>query len=141
MHPEEVPVNDFDVAVARWVEALNARDDRRVVDGALSPEVVVLRYGTGARSGEVVERLRDLESVAEWLSRTPAGTRFMVEESPVPLDEDPTQAEVRYRVFAGDFIGHGTWRLSLDAAGRIAWLEHVPDELPDGEPPEDGEAE
>ncbi|MGM0578812.1 MAG: nuclear transport factor 2 family protein [Myxococcota bacterium] len=119
-------------ALDRWVNALNRPGDPEATAEAVADDVVLERYGTGPWAGQQVERLEGAAAVAGWLARSPEGVRFEVEPpDPRAAVEEPGVVEVRYRVILEDFVNHGTWRLRLADDGRIAWLEHVPDEVPD----------
>lgn len=127
----------LDQALARWVDAMSSRGDREITEAAVHATVVVERCGSGAHQGEVVERFEGLDAVAAWLARTPEGTTFQVISRVVHVWVSPPGggtarrvAECRYRVRVDDFDNEGTWRFVLSPDGRLAWLEHAPDDLP-----------
>ncbi len=114
-------------ALGRWLEALNAPQDRAVVLAAVSDDVVVLRHGNYDSRGEVVEQFEGGEQVVEWFSRCPPRIRFELVSGPRAGDAD--QWIARYAIMVDDFRGGGELRFRIDEQPRIVWLEHVPDEL------------
>ena len=124
-HGEDV---DPQAVIERWVRALNDPQDATLIAAAASEEIEVLRHGTGARRGQVVERFDTTESLLEWVRRSPQGLVFAVSG---PVHGPAEHHEARYRVTVEDFEGGGVWRFRADGAGRLTWLEHIPDELAD----------
>lgn len=142
-------------ALQQWLDALNAPANDEAMRAATAPEVHARRHGNDSQRGLVVEWFDGHEAMRTWFQRSPEGMVFSlagpVEADPgqtpdtaaaraaggpvrlptdgVPLEEGSPQWRVRYRLVVGDFEGGGLWRFSLADDGRIAWLEHVPDEL------------
>ncbi len=120
-------------AIENWIAALNekGRSSRVRVEAAVHPEIRVERFGFGANAGRLVEVIRGTEGVAEWFGITPEVVQFEL-AGPVEVEGEGSGVEkVGYRVVAGEFVGHGTWRFRLHDDGRIVWLEHRPDDIPD----------
>lgn len=113
-------------AAMRFAELLSHAgddDDANVLAEALiTQDARVRRLGFAAARGECAETFVGPDAVVIWARRSPDGTVFEC----TAADEADS---VRYRVQIAGFVGGGTWRLTLDAAGRIATLDHQPDEL------------
>ena len=114
-------------ALQRWLLALNTQGELAAVREAVEPDCELLRFGWGADAERVQERFVGTEAVASWLRRSPQGTVFQLEGEPSAAGE---RWEQRYRVQIGEFQNQGRWLLSLGPEGRIARLEHRPQDLP-----------
>jgi hypothetical protein len=124
-------------ALARWLEALNARGDQAATRRAVDDEVRIERCGFHATRDQVLEVLNGAVAVNDWL----ALTRDVVE---FRLDGDSRcdaggEIAARYAVVveAANFRGGGEWHLRLANDGRIAWLRHQPDDLEQATPEPD----
>ncbi len=113
--------------MGRWLEALNAPQEPAVILAAIADDVQVLRHGNYDARGQVVERFEGGDEVVEWFSRCPPRIRFELVSGPRPGEGDLWLA--RYAIMVDDFRGGGELRFQIDEEHRIAWLEHVPDEL------------
>lgn len=128
----------YDHAIRKWVVALNERGSKPLFEAAVHPDIVVERFGFGSRRGTLVQKMEGGPAVAEWFGITPAGVRFEI-AGPVVLDPDrtPEVARTRYRLSIADIVGGGQWSYRIHDDGRVVWLEHAPDEIPD--PIEEGD--
>lgn len=123
----------MNAAMVRWLAAVESHGDTAATDAAVASDVAVSRYGFGDTRDHVVEGLNGTAAVAEWLARTNPVCVFSIET--VALADDGTGV-ARYRIDAPDFLGGGVWRVVLATDGRIAQLEHRPDDLrPEYGPP------
>lgn len=113
-------------ALNALVMALNARAEGDSLPRAFDDGAVVFRQGWGLRFGHVQERFEALEEIAQWMRRSPVGTRFSLASEPQGSGEEWT---VRYRVTVESFENFGTWRVELSGP-RIRALWHQPDNLP-----------
>ncbi len=115
-------------AIENWVTALNARGAgaRTCIEAAAHPDIEVERFGFGVNKGRAVETIRGLEGVAAWFATTPDIIDFELDGS---VSVESEFSVVGYKVIAGDFENGGTWRFKLHEDGRIAWLEHRPNEV------------
>lgn len=116
-------------ALLRWLEALNARGRREVVDVAVDPAIRLERYGFGPNQGQLVQIIEGIGPLAAWLALTPENTAF---EAVGDLDiSDDGVGTSRYRVtFPPDFENGGEWRWRLAADGRLVFVSHRPSEIP-----------
>lgn len=112
------------LAIARWLDAVNSRGAAEDVKAALTEDAVVERYGFGERKGELAHTFRGHDEISEWLARAPAGTVFRLAGR---VEGD----NVRYALAVDGFHNGGEWRWRLGGDGRIAWLRHDPDDLPE----------
>ena len=115
------------VALDRWLAALNRPQDGDLIAAAVSEQVAIWRHGNYEHRGEIVERFEGLQQATEWFARCPADIRFELGEGAAHVADGVWRA--RYAVVAEDFRGGGLWCFRLCDAGKIAWLEHIPDEL------------
>jgi hypothetical protein len=113
----------------RLVDALNARGEPATAEAAISPGVRLERFGFGPRQGQLVQIIEGIGPVTAWLQLTPDGTSFALAEA--PLVDDEGVATVRYRLTHEDFVNGGEWRWKLADDGRITWLQHLPNDLPE----------
>lgn len=116
-----------EVALARWLDALNSPHDGDLIAAAVSEQVIIWRHGNFQQRGEIVEHFEGLQQATTWFARCPADVGFELSQRTARLPDGAWQA--RYAVLAEDFRGGGMWRFRLDDEGKIGWLEHVPDEL------------
>lgn len=118
-----------DVALERWLEALNARGDLAATRRAVDTDVRIERCGFHATRHQLVEVLQGAAAVNDWLTLTRDVVQFQLDGAP-RCSEDG-EVTVRYSVVVetADFRGGGEWRLRLTDDGRIAWLHHQPDDL------------
>lgn len=112
--------------MTRWLAAVEGHGDAGLTDAAVAPDVEVARYGFGPSRGTIVETLCGTEAVRAWLARTNPVCVFTLEASGSPA---AGLVVARYRIDAPDFLGGGEWRARLAPDGRIAHLEHRPDDL------------
>ena len=117
-------------ALHHWVDALNDRTPASLAQ-AVSTNIHIRRFGFGSKAGQLVEEIGGTKRVAAWIALTPPVARFTLLSEPTVDSADALLFHAHYRLNAGDFVGGGVWRFRLDAAGRIAWLEHHPDDLED----------
>jgi hypothetical protein len=118
-------------ALRGWIELLNASPpppELAALAKVFAEEIAIHRHGFHETRGQVVEEIRGLAGVREWMARAPAGLRFSAEESP---QSGTPAVEARYRLEIEDFVGGGLWLARLAADGRIEELTHIPDDLPD----------
>lgn len=142
-------LNRYESAIRRWVDALNERGPRALVEAAVHPEIRVERYGFGDHLGVLMQTIQGTTGVTEWFGISPVQVQFEV-AGPVELEQaespestpkgSPTSgtendaegvAKVRYQVSAVGFTNGGTWRYRISEDGRIVWLAHHPDDLAD----------
>ncbi len=116
------------LALERWLDALRGFGASEPVVAAMADDAEVLRFGWDDRRGVLGERFRGHDEIAAWCGRSPREVRFDLAEPPVPGPDDTWIA--RYRISLGDFRNHGNWQLRLADDGRIARLEHQPEDLP-----------
>lgn len=115
------------VALQRWLAALNNPKEGARVAAAVNADITIWRHGNYAQRGEIVERFAGLEQARGWVARCPLDVAFALDGQPTVTEAGAGQA--RYVVLAEGFRGGGLWRFRLGADGRIDWLEHIPDEL------------
>ncbi len=116
-------------ALRAWVDALNGYGDLALTSRAVAADVVIERGGFGPQSGEVVQTLQGVAAANTWLAMTRHVVRFFAQEA--SLRREGSLWVARYRLTApDDFVGGGLWRFATDASGRIARLQHWPDDLP-----------
>ncbi len=120
-------------AIENWIIALNdqGRSSRVRVEAVVHPEIRIHRYGFGSNTGRLVEEIRGLSAVSEWIGLTPAVVEFELASEIENESDESDVARVDYRVLAGDFVGSGHWRYKLHDDGRLLWLEHRPANIPD----------
>lgn len=116
--------NAFD----RWLVALNGRGDLRQTKRACADGALVERCGFFGDRGKVVEQLQGIAAINAWLALTREICVFSLDGAVSTGDHG---FEARYRIVAGDFVGGGHWMARFDAAGKMTWLQHQPDELPE----------
>lgn len=116
------------LAITRWLAALNSRGEPAVVAEAVNPTVRIDRCGwAGAEVGVTVEVYEGRDAAQKWLYRNPFGCEFTVVEGPELVGgEWVARFQVRYQ----DFKNYGTWRFIVDDADRILALTHLPSDLP-----------
>lgn len=117
-----------ELALDRWLLALRGRGLLPPLQAALAPGFVVQRFGWDAQRGVLAERFEELPPLAAWCARSPAEVEFLLDGPVTPTDPG---FQARYEVRLGDFHNGGTWRFDLAPDGRIAWLLHQPDDLPE----------
>ncbi|MCB9779079.1 MAG: hypothetical protein H6742_10990 [Alphaproteobacteria bacterium] len=114
-------------ALERWVAALHARGHGSRTAAAVALDARIDRFGWDGSRGTRVEVIEGLGPIVAWCARTPGNVRFAV--GPPRAADGHWQA--RYTVTVGDFVNHGDWSFTLAPDGRIQWLAHRPDDLPD----------
>ncbi len=122
------------VAAARWVDAVNAPQDFARLGEACVPAMVVERMGVFDKKGKLAETFRGIAEVSAWLGRLPDGIEFELAGGPeVAPKVGPGVWRVRYlyRIAELQFSNGGEWLMRLGDDGRLAWLRHDPDPLPD----------
>jgi hypothetical protein len=120
------------IAIARWVDALNAAGKRERLGEAVEPRLRVERFGHGAHAGRVVELIEGEEACGRWMALSPDGTHFSVTSGPseATVEGEPCW-EATYRISVAGFRNGGRWTFGLGPSGRIAWLRHAPNQLAD----------
>ena len=128
----------YELAIRRWIDALNVRGDRTALASAIQAGASVARKGFGSKSGHLVEVIEGLANVSEWMGLIPSGITFEREgQVDVGADSEGEVATVRYRLSVADFVGGGTWLFRLGDDDLVGWLEHQPDAISD--PIEEGD--
>ena len=117
---------EVEAVIARWCDALNAREDRALVMAAVTPNASIWRYVGDERRQEVVGH----EAIAAWLAQSPAGVCFSA-RGPVTAGADGTWCQP-YAIEVDDFYNQGLWVLEVADDGRIQRLEHRPQPLDEG---------
>jgi hypothetical protein len=110
-------------ALERWLHAVNGRGQLVLTEAAVAEGVRVERLGFGSQRGVLVELFEGPQAVNAWLARTREVVHF--ELAAIACDE----ARYLVRVEGESWLGGGTWRWQLAADGRLAWLQHQPDDL------------
>lgn len=114
---------EVEAVVARWCDALNAREDRALVMAAVTPNATIWPYADDTRRQE----FEGHEAIAAWLAQSPAGVRFSP-RGPVTEGADGTWCQP-YAIQVEDFHNQGLWVLEVAGDGRIQRLEHRPQPL------------
>ena len=127
MAPVELDQAAAEAALLRWLAALNRPDVVALIGAAVGEEIDIWRHGNYGQRGEIVERFSGLQEVIGWFARCPTGVDFQLAEGPIAASDGAWQAH--YKLHMTDFEGGGVWRFRLAPDGRIAWLEHMADEL------------
>lgn len=116
-------MTEVEHALARWLEAVNGRGQLALTEAAVTADVRVERLGFGAQRGELTETFDGPIAVNAWLARTREVVHFEL------LTLHDSEARYLVRVDGETWRGGGTWRWQLGADGRLAWLQHQPDDL------------
>ena len=117
-------------AFERLIAAANAKGEPDLVARALEDDVRVERFGFHERKGQLREVFEGAPAVATWFQNGPWNPTTWWLEGEVRA-ADQGRWTVRYALEVSDFHGGGTWTAALGPSGRIAWLMHDPDDLPD----------
>ncbi len=117
--------SEDDAALSAWIAALNHELPAEI---AVSPDIVVERYGWAPGRLVVAERISGAREVSVWIHRNRGHARFELDPAP-PFSALPPFRVVRYRMHWGDYINGGIWAYTL-IDGRIATLTHRPEDVP-----------